>query len=85
MLIGSLAFSFLDADAGIVLFLICFIAGMVVLFSVRFMDDPFWNFWKTPLALEREAEEKVRKSMREEKAGILSGIWPVSFSSRWGF
>lgn len=67
LLIGSLAFSFLDADAGIVLFLICFIAGMVVLFSVRFMDDPFWNFWKTPLALEREAEEKVRKEYERGK------------------
>ena len=66
-MLGSLAFSFLDADLGVILFLLCFIAGMVLVFSVRFMDDPYQRLWNVPLRLESETREKIRKEYEERK------------------
>lgn len=67
VMLGSLACSFLDADLGVILFLLCFIAGMVLVFSVRFMDDPYQRLWNVPLRLESEAWEKIRKEYEERK------------------
>lgn len=67
VMLGSLAFSFLDADLGVILFLLCFIAGMVLVFSVRFMDDPYQRLWNVPLRLESETREKIRKEYEERK------------------
>ena len=53
LFIASLAFCFMEAETGILIFMILIIAGAVLLFSVKLSDYPYRRLWSEPLLFDK--------------------------------
>ena len=49
LFIGGLAFTFWDSEAGILLYMLSVIIGILLLFSIKLSDHPYHRLWKEPL------------------------------------
>lgn len=78
LFIASLAFCFMQAETGILIFMILIIAGAVLLFSVKLNDYPYRRLWSEPLLFDKnilsELTVEYTNYRKRAHAGILTGI-----------
>lgn len=78
LFIASLAFCFMEAETGILIFMILIIAGAVLLFSVKLNDYPYRRLWSEPLLFDKnilsELTVEYTNYRKRAHAGILTGI-----------
>ena len=78
LFIASLAFCFMQAETGILIFMILIIAGAVLLFSVKPNDYPYRRLWSEPLLFDKnilsELTVEYTNYRKRAHAGILTGI-----------
>jgi transcriptional regulator with XRE-family HTH domain len=78
LLTGSLALSFVDMDMSILIFVLVWIIGIVLLFSVRLADHPYRKLWKEPLTFDKAVKAELNAAYAEKKRGLqlctLAGI-----------
>ena len=78
LFIASLAFCFMEAETGILIFMILIIAGAVLLFSVKLNDYPYRRLWSEPLLFDKnilsELTVEYTNYRKRALAGILTGI-----------
>ncbi len=80
--IGSLAFSFMDQEMGIILMMLFIIGGIVLLFSAKLGDDPYARIRSERLIFDSDVMNKLtedyeRKGKRAHR-GMLAGIAMVA-------
>lgn len=78
LFIASLAFCFMEAETGILIFMILIIAGAVLLFSVKLSDYPYRRLWSKPLLFDKnilsELTAEYTNYRKRAHTGILTGI-----------
>ena len=78
LFIASLAFCFMQAETGILIFMILIIAGAVLLFSVKLNDYPYRRLWSEPLLFDKnilsELTAEYTNYRKRAHTGILTGI-----------
>lgn len=78
LFIGGLAFTFWDSEAGILLYMLSAIIGILLLFSIKLSDHPYRRLWKEPLlfddAIKAELAAAYAASKPKIHACILTGI-----------
>ena len=78
LFIASLAFCFMEAETGILIFMILIIAGAVLLFSVKLSDYPYRRLWSEPLLFDKnilsELTAEYTNYRKRAHTGILTGI-----------
>ena len=75
---ASQAFCFMEAETGILIFMILIIAGAVLLFSVKLSDYPYRRLWSEPLLFDKnilsELTAEYTNYRKRAHTGILTGI-----------
>lgn len=78
LFISGLAFSFMESENGILIFMLLVIAGIVLLFSSRLGDDPYRRLRREPLLFDKNVLAKLTAEYTDyrKKAhiGTLAGI-----------
>ena len=78
LFIAGLAFCFMQAETGILIFMILIIAGAVLLFSVKLSDYPYRRLWSEPLLFDKnilsELTAEYTNYRKRAHTGILTGI-----------
>lgn len=75
---ASLAFNFIEAEIGILFFILLVIAGAVLLFSVKISDMPYRRLWKEPLLFDKNILSELTAEYidyrKKAHTGTLTGI-----------
>lgn len=78
IMVGSLALSFMLSDISMLLFMLLWIVGIILLFSVKLADDPYKKLWKDPLLFDKTVKAELNTAYAEKKTFLqlfdLSGI-----------
>ncbi len=67
IMVGSLALSFLLSDLSMLLFMLIWIAGIVLLFSVKLTENPYGKLWKEPLVFDKTVKAELNTAYAEKK------------------
>lgn len=67
MMVGSLALSFMFSDVSMLLFTLIWIAGIVLLISVKLAENPYRKLWKEPLLFDKMVETELHTAYAEKK------------------
>lgn len=68
LMVGSLALSFLDLEAFLLLFMLIWIIGIVFLFSVKLTDNPYRKLWQEPLLFDKAVKAELNAAYAERKS-----------------
>ncbi|OUN74597.1 hypothetical protein B5G12_05540 [Faecalibacterium sp. An58] len=67
IMVGSLSFSFMWSDIFTLLFMLVWIVGIVLLFSVKIADNPYRKLWNEPLLFDKAVEAELNTAYAEKK------------------
>ena len=67
IMVGSLAFSFIPTDIFMLSFILLFIIGIVLLFSAKLTDNPYYKLWKEPLLFDKAVKNELNAVYAEKK------------------
>ena len=67
ILVGSISLSFMWSDISMLLFMLLWIAGIILLFSVKLADDPYKKLWKEPLLFDKTVKAEFNTVYAEKK------------------
>lgn len=67
IMVGSLSLSFMWSDIPMLLFMLIWIAGIVLLFSVKLADNPYRKLWKEPLLFDKTVKVELNTAYTEKK------------------
>ena len=97
LFIAGLAFSFMESETGILIFMLFVIAGAVLLFSVKLSDTPYRRIWLEPLLFDKNVLSELtseytdyrkknthRNSYRNRSDRNRHPVFPASASGRTG-
>ncbi len=68
LIVGSLALSFPDLEASLLLFMLIWIIGIVLLFSVKLTDNPYRKLWQEPLLFDKAVKAELNAAYAERKS-----------------
>lgn len=68
LMVGSLALSFPDLEAFLLLFMLIWIIGIVLLFSVKLTDNPYRKLWQEPLLFDKAVKAELNAAYAERKS-----------------
>lgn len=72
ILTGSLSFSFFPSDLFIVLYMMAWVAAIVLLFSVRLADNPYRKLRQEPLLFDKSVKAELAAAYSEKKIFLQS-------------
>lgn len=67
IMVGSLSLSFMWSDISMLLFMLIWIVGIVLLFSVKLSDNPYRKLWKEPLLFDKTVKVELNTAYTEKK------------------
>ena len=67
IMVGSLALSFMLSEISMLLFMLVWIVGIVLLFSVKLTDHPYRKLWKEPLLFDKTVKAELNTAYAEKK------------------
>ena len=67
IMVGSLSLSFMWSDISMLLFMLIWIVGIVLLFSVKLTDNPYRKLWKEPLLFDKTVKVELNTAYTEKK------------------
>lgn len=67
IMVGSLSLSFMWSDISMLLFMLIWIVGIVLLFSVKLADNPYRKLWKEPLLFDKTVKVELNTTYTEKK------------------
>ena len=67
IMVGSLSLSFMWSDSSMLLFMLIWIVGIVLLFSVKLTDNPYRKLWKEPLLFDKTVKVELNTAYTEKK------------------
>ena len=83
IMVGSLALSFMLSEISMLLFMLVWIVGIVLLFSVKLTDHPYRKLWQEPLVFDKAVKAELNTAYAEKKKFLqlfnLIGIALIAF------
>lgn len=67
IMVGSLSLSFMWSDISMLLFMLVWIVGIVLLFSVKLADNPYKKLWKELLLFDKTVKAELNTAYTEKK------------------
>lgn len=67
IMVGSLSLSFMWSDIFTLLFMLVWIVGIVLLFSVKIADNPYRKLWNEPLLFDKAVEAELNTAYAEKR------------------
>ena len=67
IMVGSLAVSFMFSDVSMLLFMLIWIIGIVLLFSVKLTDNPYKKLWQEPLLFDKAVKSELNTAYAGKK------------------
>lgn len=59
LFVGGVSLSFWDAEISMILFMVVVILGIILLLSVKLVDDPYRKLWKEPLLFDKAVKAEL--------------------------
>ncbi len=67
IMVGSLALSFMLSEISMLLFMLVWIVGIVLLFSVKLTDHPYRKLWQEALVFDKAVKAELNTAYAEKK------------------
>lgn len=67
LFVGGLSLAYWDGDISILLFMTFVILGIVLLFSVKFSDNPYRRLWKETLSFDNTVKSELTSTYTDKK------------------
>lgn len=67
IMVGSLSLSFIWTEISMLLFMLVWIVGIVLLFSVKLTENPYRKLWKEPLLFDKTVKAELNTAYAEKK------------------
>ena len=67
IMVGSLALSFISSNLSMLLFMLILIIGIVLLASVKLIDNPYRKLWQEPLLFDKSVNAELHTAYAEKK------------------
>lgn len=67
LFVGGVSLSFWDAEISMILFMVVVILGIILLLSVKLVDDPYRKLWKEALLFDKAVKAELNTAYAEKK------------------
>ena len=67
LFVGGLSFSYWDAEISMILFMVCVILGIILLFSVKLADNPYRRIWVESLSFDKVVKSELTSVYADKK------------------